>query len=86
MLILEFFRPTRWWPRVFLATVGRWLCPLLGGLVAKDAAAYRYLHDSVQRFLSLDEAKDLLAHCGFTVIGTTSCFGGVANAIAARRM
>lgn len=85
VLILEFFRPAWWWPRLFYATFGRWVFPALGGLVARDASAYRYLHDSVQRFLSIDEAVELCKRCGLTRIRTVSCFGGISHAIAAHR-
>lgn len=85
VLILEFFRPTRWWPRLFYATFGRWLFPAVGGLLAGDAAAYRYLHDSVQRFLSSAEAVDLVSQHGFTAVRTLTFFGGVSHAILARK-
>lgn len=85
VLILEFFRPTRWWPRLFYATFGRWVFPALGGLLAGDASAYRYLYDSVQRFLSLDQAIAGLERCGFAKVRTVSCFGGISHAIAAQR-
>ena len=85
ILILEFFRPGWWWPRLFYATFGRWIFPAMGGLLAGDASAYRYLHDSVQRFLSLDEATALCTRCGFTTIRTASCFGGISHAIVAQR-
>lgn len=85
VLILEFFRPSWWWPRLFYATFGRWVFPAMGGLLAGDASAYRYLHDSVQRFLSLDEATALCVRCGFTKVRTASCFGGISHAIVAHR-
>ena len=84
VLILEFFRPLRWWPRLFYGTFGRLVFPLIGGLVAGDAAAYRYLNDSVQRFLSVPEAERLLRECGFTEVRTRSFFGGVSHALVAR--
>jgi len=85
VLILEFFRPSWWWPRLFYATFGRWIFPAMGGLLAGDASAYRYLHDSVQRFLSLDEATALCTHCGLTRVRSVSCFGGISHAIVAHR-
>jgi demethylmenaquinone methyltransferase/2-methoxy-6-polyprenyl-1,4-benzoquinol methylase len=85
VLVLEFFRPSWWWPRLFYATFGRWIFPAMGRLVAGDAAAYRYLHDSVQRFLSHDEATALFARCGFSGVRSASCFGGISHAIAAYR-
>lgn len=85
VLILEFFRPAWWWPKLFYATFGRWVFPAVGGLLAGDAAAYRYLHDSVQRFLTCDAAVAMHQHCGFTRVRTASCFGGISHAIAAHR-
>ena len=84
VLILEFFRPMRWWPRLFYGTFGRLVFPLIGGLVAGDAAAYRYLNDSVQRFLSVPEAERMLTECGFTEVRARSFFGGVSHALVAR--
>jgi len=85
LLILEFFRPQRWWPRVFYATFGRWIFPAVGGLIAGDTAAYRYLHDSVQRFLRIDEALTVVTAQGFTQARAISYFGGISHAILARK-
>ncbi len=85
VLILEFFRPQRWWPKVFYATFGRWVFPAVGGLVAGDSAAYRYLHDSVQRFLRIDEATAMVSAQGFTHVRAISYFGGISHAIVARK-
>ncbi len=84
LLILEFFRPSTLWTRSFYATFGR-IAPLAGALIARDAGAYRYLHDSVQGFLSPGQAQDLLAGEGFTGVRSASCFGGVSHALWARR-
>jgi len=84
VLILEFFRPQRWWPRLFYGSFGRFVFPLLGGLVAGDAAAYRYLNASVHRFLGVDEAALLLAANGFAEVRVCSFFGGVSHALVAR--
>lgn len=85
ILILEFFRPTWWWPRLFYGSFGRVVFPAAGRLVAGDAAAYRYLHDSVQRFLTIDAAADLCRAHGFRDVRVRSCFGGVSHALAATR-
>jgi demethylmenaquinone methyltransferase/2-methoxy-6-polyprenyl-1,4-benzoquinol methylase len=84
VLILEFFRPQRRWPRLFYASFGRVVFPLLGGLVGGDAGAYRYLNDSVRRFLSIDEARALVAASGFADVRVRSFFAGVSHAIVAR--
>jgi demethylmenaquinone methyltransferase / 2-methoxy-6-polyprenyl-1,4-benzoquinol methylase len=86
LLILEFFRPCRWWPRVFYATFGRCAFPVVGGVVTGDASAYRYLNDSVRGFLSHDEALGAVAGAGFAALRWRSCFGGISHAVAARAM
>ncbi len=85
LLILEFFRPERWWPRVFYGTVGRTVFPLVGGMLAGDADAYRYLNASVQRFLSVSEADSLVRRSGFTRPRWRSFFGGISHAVVAVR-
>ncbi|MCS6969774.1 MAG: ubiquinone/menaquinone biosynthesis methyltransferase [Planctomycetota bacterium] len=83
LLILEFFRPQRPWPRLFYRGVARRLFPLVGGWVAGDAAAYRYLACSVDGFLSVAEADALLASCGFRTRRWRAFAGGISHAVAA---
>ena len=56
----------------------------MGGLLAGDASAYRYLNDSIKRFVSLPEAVQILERAGFTDVRSLSFFGGVSHALAAR--
>ena len=51
-VVLEFFRPTRPWTHLFHGAYGRFLLPLMGGMVSGDAGAYRYLSQSMRGFLS----------------------------------
>lgn len=85
LLVLEFFRPERWWPRTFYATFGKVVFPAVGGLLAGDASAYRYLNDSIARFLSVAEADDLLVREGFPMRRWLPFFGGVSHAVVAER-
>ena len=85
LLILEFFRPTAWWPRAFYATFGRTVFPLAGALLAGDSGAYRYLNRSIAGFLSAGEAGDLLARQGFTAQRWAPLSGGLSHAVAADR-
>jgi demethylmenaquinone methyltransferase/2-methoxy-6-polyprenyl-1,4-benzoquinol methylase len=82
LLILEFFRPVRLWPRLFYGTFGRVMMPLVGGLVSGDRAAYSYLNKSISSFLSIDEAEALLGAAGFSGMRRLACFGGVSHALA----
>ena len=85
LLILDFFRPDRGFPRCFDRVVAGWALPLAGRLLAGDGPAYRYLHDSMGRFLSPAEAEAALAAQGFTGLRRRAFAGGVALALAASR-
>ncbi len=82
LLILEFFRPVRWFPKAFYATFGRGVFPLAGSLLAGDRTAYRYLHDSVQGFVSTSEAERHLLTAGFAAPRWQAFSGGVSHAVA----
>ncbi|MFW5845136.1 MAG: ubiquinone/menaquinone biosynthesis methyltransferase [Planctomycetota bacterium] len=84
LLILEFFRPTGLWPRLFYGSFGRVVFPLAGGLLAGDAEAYRYLRRSITGFYSRDEATSVLESNGFTGLRWHSFAGGISHAVAAR--
>jgi demethylmenaquinone methyltransferase/2-methoxy-6-polyprenyl-1,4-benzoquinol methylase len=83
LLILEFFRPTRLWSRTFYATFGRGVFPVAGAILAGDASAYRYLHDSVRGFVSTVEADQILVQAGFQATSWQSFVGGVSHAVTA---
>jgi demethylmenaquinone methyltransferase/2-methoxy-6-polyprenyl-1,4-benzoquinol methylase len=85
VLILEFFRPVHAWPKLFYSTFGRYVIPTVGGWLSGDATAYRYLNDSIWRFVSVEEAEVLFVANGFTVPKVNVCFGGVSHALAAHR-
>jgi ubiquinone/menaquinone biosynthesis methyltransferase len=85
LVILEFFRPTTWWTRAFYGSFGRAVFPLAGAVLARDAAAYRYLHDSIRGFVSPAEAQAVLAGAGFAWLRQRSFAGGVSHALAGVR-
>lgn len=85
LLILEFFRPTTLFTHLFHGVFGKLVLPAAGGLIAGDRAAYRYLHTSVQRFLSVSEAVALFERQGFPAARVQAHFGGVCHALYARR-
>lgn len=65
LVILEFFKPDRVTARLFHMTYGRFIVPLLGGMISRNLQAYRYLRDSIHSFYTADEYKSLLTRCGF---------------------
>jgi demethylmenaquinone methyltransferase/2-methoxy-6-polyprenyl-1,4-benzoquinol methylase len=83
LLVLEFFRPTTWWPRTFYGTFGRYVFPTVGHMLAGDSAAYRYLKDSIQGFISPAEARALVIDIGFARQQWRPFFGGISHALCA---
>jgi len=82
--ILEFFRPRK--PRVFWdGFYNARVLPLIGRLVTGDGAAYRYLPESISRFLSRAEFEDLLRQAGFAQVSGRELFpAGVASLVVAQ--
>ena len=83
VVILEFFRPAGrrlFWDGIYNAHV----LPLLGRAVTGDAAAYRYLPESIARFLSRQEFEALLRAAGFAEVAGRELFpGGIASLVVA---
>ena len=83
LLILEFLRPVSWWPKTFYGTFGRFVFPTVGGVLAGDSAAYRYLKESIQGFLTPEAARIAVSQAGFARQQWVSFFGGISHAICA---
>ena len=81
--ILEFFRPSRrrpFWDGFYNARV----LPLLGSAVTGDAAAYRYLPESIAGFLTREEFEARLRTAGFSQAQGHDLFpAGVASLVVA---
>jgi ubiquinone/menaquinone biosynthesis methyltransferase len=81
--ILEFFRPARrrpFWDGFYNARV----LPLLGRAVTGDAAAYRYLPESIAAFVSRAEFEEQLRAVGFASVRGHDLFpAGVASLVLA---
>jgi demethylmenaquinone methyltransferase/2-methoxy-6-polyprenyl-1,4-benzoquinol methylase len=65
LVILEFSRPRWAWLRCLYGIYSRYLLPAIGGLVSGDRAAYKYLHESIQRFPSQKELAQEIEKAGF---------------------
>jgi demethylmenaquinone methyltransferase / 2-methoxy-6-polyprenyl-1,4-benzoquinol methylase len=85
ILILEFFRPTTLWPKIFYGSFGKVIFPLAGGALAGNASAYRYLNDSIARFVSQSEADTIITQGGFRHTTWESFFGGISHGVVATR-
>jgi demethylmenaquinone methyltransferase/2-methoxy-6-polyprenyl-1,4-benzoquinol methylase len=51
--------------------------PWLGGVVAQDRAAYRYLVESIRKFPAQDDLRDLLTAAGFERAAYRNLAGGI---------
>jgi demethylmenaquinone methyltransferase / 2-methoxy-6-polyprenyl-1,4-benzoquinol methylase len=60
--------------------------PALGGWVAGDRDAYRYLVESIRRFPSQDELAGLVTDAGFGQVGYRNLTGGIAALHSAWRL
>lgn len=78
-LVLEFFRPERQVTKIFHHVYNRRVLPMVGAAVSGDKDAYQYLADSMERFHSLAEAKELMASCGYENVSGEDLFFGVAS-------
>ncbi len=76
LVVLEFSEPLHPLFRVCYQFYFHRLLPFLGGLLSQ-AAAYRYLPDSVQRFPSRGAFKELLSEAGFAGVAHRDLSGGI---------
>jgi demethylmenaquinone methyltransferase/2-methoxy-6-polyprenyl-1,4-benzoquinol methylase len=60
--------------------------PRIGRVVAGDAEPYRYLVESIRRFIAPDDLADMMEDAGFRRVRWTPYSGGVANLHAAWRL
>ena len=81
LLVLEFSRI--WGPlKPFYDAYSFGVLPRLGGLVAKDAAAYRYLAESIRVHPDQESLKRMMEHAGFERV---EYFNLAAGAVALHR-
>jgi demethylmenaquinone methyltransferase/2-methoxy-6-polyprenyl-1,4-benzoquinol methylase len=84
-MIVDFFRAQRWITRLFYATYGRYVIPLAGRWIGANPDGYEYLRHSVERFLSIEEFKDLMSKVGFEQIHHRHLTAAVATIVSGRR-
>ncbi len=69
IVILDTTRPSRHWLAPLIRLHLHLVIPLLGRLIAGDSAAYTYLPDSTEAFLSAEELAARMTQAGFTQVG-----------------
>lgn len=69
LVVLDFFQPAWWLPRLLQGTYNRAVVPVVGGLITGYGDAYRYLFESIDAFQTRPEFQALLEAHGFAVAG-----------------
>jgi len=86
LLVLEFFRVERGWLEAPVSFYLQRVVPLLGRIVGRSSEAYRYLPESMGRFVSVPQFSAALGQAGFerlTLVETQTL--GIAHLVVARR-
>ncbi len=83
VVILELTTPRGWLMRLGHRIYTRGLAPLLGGIVARDRGAYRYLVDSVMDFPGADAVLEMMTRAGLSDPRATALAGGAVTILAA---
>jgi demethylmenaquinone methyltransferase/2-methoxy-6-polyprenyl-1,4-benzoquinol methylase len=78
LVVLDFFRPRRTVTRLVQNLYNNRVLPFVGGVVSGDRSAYQYLAESIQRFLTLEEACELARSAGFTDVRGEDLTAGIA--------
>ena len=81
-MVLEFFRPDRFFSKLFYQTYGKYVLPRIGGAVSRNRKAYQYLQNSIQHFLSVEDYCRLLLDKGFLNPEVLPLSGGIAHRVA----
>ncbi|MFO1462348.1 MAG: ubiquinone/menaquinone biosynthesis methyltransferase [bacterium] len=81
LVVLEFFRPDRFFSKLFYQTYGKYVLPRVGGAISRNRKAYEYLQNSIQHFLSVEEYTRLLLEHGFKRPEVLPLSGGIAHRI-----
>lgn len=73
---LDMFPPSQGWFSVLYGLYFYRLVPWLGGLLAHDPSAYKYLSESVRQFHSPGHIADVLRDCGFQRVAVRRFLNG----------
>ena len=77
MLVLEFSRPTRPGLEKIYDAYSFKVLPLMGRLVAKDEASYRYLAESIRRHPDQKTLTQMMENAGFERVHHFNFSGGI---------
>jgi demethylmenaquinone methyltransferase / 2-methoxy-6-polyprenyl-1,4-benzoquinol methylase len=82
---LDMFPPPRTWFSALYSVYFHCLMPRIGGLLAQDRHAYRYLSDSVRRFHPPEKIAELIRETGFQHVTVRKFLGGAVCMHTARK-
>ena len=85
LVILEFFKPTTFFSKIFNLTYAEIVIPVLGAIVSKNKSAYEHLRDSVRNYYTTEEYRALLEKTGFKNIHITAQTGGISHLVVAEK-
>lgn len=85
ILILEFSLPINAMLRPLYLAYFRHVLPLVGGLISRDFAAYRYLNRTVEQFPTPEQFSQRLHESGFISIVARPLTFGIATLYSARK-
>ncbi|MGM0477596.1 MAG: bifunctional demethylmenaquinone methyltransferase/2-methoxy-6-polyprenyl-1,4-benzoquinol methylase UbiE [Bacteroidota bacterium] len=78
-VILEFSKPKKFPVKQAFGFYSKYIIPLLGKSISKDASAYSYLPASVQAFPEGEDFKDILKKVGYKDVRSKMVSGGIAT-------
>jgi demethylmenaquinone methyltransferase/2-methoxy-6-polyprenyl-1,4-benzoquinol methylase len=78
LAVLEFSQPQGLVVGPVYKLYFKYVLPRVGGAISGSGQAYRYLHDSVDKFLSPEELTDHMQSAGFERVRHWSLTGGIA--------
>jgi demethylmenaquinone methyltransferase/2-methoxy-6-polyprenyl-1,4-benzoquinol methylase len=82
---LDMFPPPATWFSAFYSLYFHCLMPRIGGLLAQDRQAYRYLSDSVRSFHPPERVAELIRQTGFEQVTVQKFLGGAVCMHTARK-
>ena len=85
LLILDFFRPENFFSRLFHKSYATHILPRVGQWISGNKAAYTYLRDSIQGFLTTAEMGTALLKLNFDNVAVTHFFAGISSCVSATR-
>ena len=79
LIILEFSQPKYFPVKQLYSFYSKYILPLLGRIISKDANAYTYLPESVKRFPCYNELCEIMSQVGYNNTNWKALSGGISS-------